>query len=278
MNKTTTTPKVSVLMPAYNVEKYIDEAIQSILNQSFTDFEFIIVDDCSTDKTWEIIQKYAQKDSRITAKQNKINLGISSTRNYLILLCDTESKYAIWQDSDDISLPERIRHQYDFMENNPDVGICGGYLQYFDETGELSLRKYAETDTEIRKTIFRYSPVAQPSSIIRKECFAVTGMFPLASPVAEDLAMSFQIGTKYKFANLPEILIKYRQVNNGATFSKLHIMELYTIFLRVRYASLNQDSYKMSLFDKLFNTAQYLTIFLIPPKIKIAIFNFFRNS
>ncbi len=271
-----TTPKVSVLMPAYNAEKYIGEAVESILNQTFTDFELIIIDDCSTDKTWEIIQEYAEKDKRIVSVKNERNIGISWTRNKLITL--SKCKYTVWQDADDISLHYRIEHQYNFMEQNPEVGISGGYLQYFDEKKQLGLRKYKLTDPEIRKTIFRYSPVAQPAAIIRKECFDNTGMFPLASPVAEDLAMSFQIGTKYKFGNLPEVLIKYRQVGDGATFSKLRIMELYTIFLRIRYSYTNMESYRMSFTDKVYNFIQYIALFLIPAKFKIALFNLIRNS
>ncbi len=271
-----TTPKVSVLMPAYNAEKYIGEAIVSILNQSFKDFEFLIIDDCSTDKTGEIIQEFAKRDPRIITIRNEKNLGISRTRNKLISL--SKGKYIVWQDADDVSMLYRIDHQYTFMEQNPEVGICGGYLLYFKDKKELGIRKYATNDAELRKSIFRYSPVSQGAAIIKKECFDSTGMFPMASPVAEDLAVSFQIGTKYKFANLPEIIIKYRQVGNGATFSKLRIMEMFTLFLRVRYYYTNSESYKMSFTDKLYNALQYLLVFLIPPKIKIWLFNLIRNS
>lgn len=262
-------------MPAYNADKYIGEAIESILHQTFTDFEFIIIDDGSKDNTWRIMEEYSKKDKRITIVKNEKNLGIAETRNKLISL--SKSSYIVWQDSDDISMPYRIEHQYNFMEKHKDVGICGGYLRYFDSKGDLGLREYALNDKEIRKTIFRYSPVAQPAAIVRKECFENTGMFPTVSLVAEDLAVSFQIGTKYKFANLPEVLIRYRQVASGATFSKLRIMEMFTLFLRMRYSYTNPESYTMSAGDKIYNTIQYLSVFLIPPKFKIWLFNLIRN-
>ena len=260
-------------MPAYNAEKYIGEAIESILNQTFKEFEFIIIDDCSTDGTWGIIQKYAAKDPRIVPLQNEKNLSISPTRNKLIGL--SKGKYVVWQDADDISIPYRLEHQYKYMEEHLEVGISAGYLHYFNENGMGNIRKYAPDDTTLRSKIFRYSPCAQPAAIIRRECFKKVGLFPMASPVAEDLAMSFQIGTQYKFGNIQEVLIKYRETDTGVTYTKLRIMELYTIFLRYRFAG---NGYTMTLGDKVYTLVQYFSVFLIPPKLKIMLFNLIRNS
>jgi len=261
-------------MPAYNAEKYIGDAIESVLDQTFTDFEFIIIDDFSTDRTWRIIQEYARKDKRITVLRNDRNLGVSLTRNKLIML--SEGKYIVWQDSDDISMPYRIAHQYDFMEKHPEVGICGGYLQFFGAKGLGRVRKYAPDDASLRKTIFRYSPVAQPAAILRQACLEKTGFFPALSPVAEDLALAFQIGTRYKFANLQEIVIKYRENEQGITFTKLRIMELFTLFLRAQYEG--HKAYKMRSSDKIYNTVQSALVYAIPPRLKIKIFNLLRNG
>jgi len=269
-----TSPKVSVLMPAHNTDKYIGEAIESILKQTFKDFELIIIDDGSTDQTWKIIQEYARKDSRVIPLQNEKNLGISPTRNRLIAL--SKGKYIVWQDADDISMPYRIEHQYIFMEDHPDVGICGGYLQFFNEKGLTSVRKYAPDDASLRKSIFRYSPVAQPSAIVRKSCFESLGSFSESLAVAEDLACSFKIGTRYKFANLEEILIKYRESPMSATYKHLAAIERNTLMLRRHYA-LN-PSYIMSTSDVVLNCIQTLSIFLIPSRLKIWIFNLIRNS
>jgi len=267
-------PNVSVLMPVYNMEKYIGDAIESILNQTYRDFEFIIIDDCSVDKTWEIIKKYASKDNRIIAEKNERNLGIYGTRNKLISLA--KGVYIVWQDADDISLLYRIEHQYKFMEEHLEIGISGGFLNYFNEDGEHGIRKYPADDRSLRKMIFKYSPIAQPAAIIRKECFNVTGLFPLASPVAEDLAMSFQIGTKYKFGNLQEILIKYRENRNGATFKKLKKMELYSIFLRYLYSK--STAYSPTWMDKAFNFIHLYLIFFVPSRFIIWVATFIRNN
>lgn len=266
--------KISVLMPAYNVENYIEEAVQSILNQSFKDFELIILEDSSTDNTWEIMQKFPEMDNRISVYKNDENLGISKSRNKLIKLA--KAKYIAWQDADDISLPERLEHQFEYMENNPDIGISGGYLEFFDSNNNTSIRKYSSEDSVLRKKIFRYSPVAQGTAIIRREVFEITGYFPGISPVAEDLAMSFLIGTKYKFGNLHEVILRYRQNENSVTFKNLKVNELFTIFLRYRFGK--HPAYKMLFTDKIYNLLQHFSIFLIPTKIKIIIFNFLRNS
>jgi len=268
------TPLISVLMPAYNTDRYIGEAIESILNQTFKEFELIIIDDASTDRTWEVIQKYAKLDKRIHAEKNSHNLYIANNRNKLIGMA--RGKYIAWQDADDISVKERLEKQYAFLENNPPVGIVGGYLLFFDESGGTSIRKYSQDDTDLRKTIFRYSPVAQPTAMIRRECFHMVGLYDPKYPPAEDIDMSFRIGRHWKFANLPYITLKYREHYISATFNRLKKIEQST--LEVRYKNDGQFGYRMSLFDKVFNLLQYFSIYFIPAYTRIRMFNFFRNT
>lgn len=261
-------------MPAYNAESYISESIESIVNQSFTDFELIIIDDGSTDRTWEIMKEYVKKDKRIIALKNEKNLWISWVRNKLLSFAQWE--YILWQDADDISMDYRIEKQYNFMKIHPEVWICGGGLQFFNQTGSISRRLYKESDEEIRRTIFRYSPVSLPASIMRKESVEKVGWFDNWLDVAEDLNLSFKVGRYYKFANLPEILIRYRESDNSTTFKKLKEMELKT--LQIRWKNDWNWIYKMSLSDKIYNIFQYVSVYLIPWKIKIQIFNFIRNQ
>ncbi len=267
-------PRISVLTPAYNAEKYIGEAIESILNQTHSDFEFIIVDDCSTDRTWDIILEYAGKDPRVVPVKNENNLGIAGNRNKLLGLA--KGKYIVWQDADDLSLPYRLEYQYNFMEKNEDVGICGGWLQFFNDRGNISIRKYKEKDEDVRKTIFRFSPVSQPSSIIRKKALDEVGFYDLHYPPAEDLDMSFRIGRNHKFANLQKVVVRYRESYKGATFTQLKTMELKTFSVRLRHS--DNKIYKMSFLDHVYNITQYISMLIIPARIKIRLFNFIRNS
>ena len=260
-------------MPVFNAEKYVDEAINSILNQSFKEFELLIVDDCSTDNTWKIIQAHAKKDKRIIPVRNAKNLYIAGNRNKLIKLA--KGKYIAWQDADDISMPNRLKHQYQFLEKHPEVGIVGGFLQFFADTGNTSIRKYAPDDETLRKNIFKFSPVAQPAAMIRIKILQKAGEYNLKYPPAEDIDMSFRLGINSKFANLQETVIKYREHPKSSTFTRLKKIETSTLEIRKKYA--NKYGYKMSISDKIYNSLQYLSIFLIPPRMKIYFFNIFRN-
>ena len=269
----TKSPAVSVLMTAYNVQKYIGLAIESILSQTFSDFEFIILDDASTDRTWQIIQDYSKNDSRITALKNETNLGISASRNRLVSIA--KGKYIVWQDADDISLLPRLEKQYQFMEANPQVGICGGWLHFFNQDRNISIRKYRSQDADLRRRIFRYSPVAQPAAIIRKDALEKTGRYDESLAVAEDLDMSFRLGRDCQFANLPEIIVKYREHSGSTTYKKIKELEKNTFKIRRRF--LADKHYHFSSIDFFYNLVQFSTMYLLPPRIRVAFFNFIRN-
>ena len=116
-------PLVSVLIPCYNCEKYVEEAVMSIIEQSYSNLEILVIDDGSTDNTGSILQELAQKDSRIRYIKNETNLKLIRTLNKGIDLC--RGKYIARMDADDISLPTRIVKQVNFLEKHPDIGIVG---------------------------------------------------------------------------------------------------------------------------------------------------------
>ncbi|NMB83850.1 glycosyltransferase family 2 protein [Candidatus Roizmanbacteria bacterium] len=268
-------PLVSVLMPAYNAELYIGEAIESILNQTFKDFEFIIVDDASTDKTWETINKYAKKDKRIRAYQNKKNLKISLTLNKGIKA--TKGKYIARMDADDWSYPYRLNKQVDFMENNPEVVICGGTMNICDSRLRiLAKREYPKDNDRLKKIIFRHSPFCHPSVIYRTDiAVKVKGYFDQYN-CAEDIDFYFKMGQHGKFSNLSIPLIKYRTVPGSISHRYEKRQEIVTI--QSRFYAVKKYGYKMSFFDKIYNCLQYISIFIIPPVVKIWLFNKLRNS
>jgi GT2 family glycosyltransferase len=167
--------------------------------------------------------------------------------------------------------------QKEYLDKNNNVGIVGGYLDFFSDRCEyISTRKYPETDSEIRNIIFRYTPVAQPAAMIRKECFDNVGYFDEKIPVAEDLDMNFRIGEQYQFANLQEPVIRYRLNDASSTFKRLRKIEINTIKIRRKY--FDNPKYKVKISDKIYNVLQYISIYLIPAKLKITIFNFLRNT
>ncbi len=266
--------KISVVIPAYNAAKYLPDAIESILNQTFQNFEIIVIDDCSTDKTWAVIQELASNDPRIRAYQNDQNLGIAGNRNKGVSL--VAGKYLAWQDADDISLPSRLETQFQFMESHPEVGIVGGYLELFRGNKVLGVRKYPPDDASLRQCIFRYSPIAQPAAMVRLEALHKAGEYNLKYPPAEDIDMTFRIGERYKLANLEEIIVRYRESDTSATFTRLRKMELSTLEIRRKHAK--SEAYNMTIGDWIYNGAHYISVWLVPPKLKIRFFNFWRNS
>lgn len=209
-------PKVSVIMPVYNTEKYLPQAIESILNQDFSDFEFIILDDCSKDKSFEICQNYSQKDKRIKLFQNKKNRWISFCRNKLISLAETD--FICSQDSDDVSALNRISLLYDFLQKNHLFAVCSGNLEIIDENDKiLWFRKYSQN---VEKIILKKSPIANGASIFRKSVFLEVWGYDKNLDFAEDYDLWLKFFSKwYKIWILPNFFSKHR-IRTGQTKSK----------------------------------------------------------
>lgn len=268
-------PKISVIMAAYNVKRYIGEAIESILHQTFKDFEFIIIDDCSIDNTWEIIQKYAKNDNRIIPFKNKENLKLSETLNKGIAIA--KGKYIARMDADDISVEDRLQKQFDYMERNPEVGILGGTMEIKDTNNRIiGKRKYNLTDRQIRKKIYRYSPFCHPLVMIRKSTLDQIGGYDVKWNPAEDYDLYFRIGKYCRFANLEDLLLKYRVIPMSMTTGLTNKMYFKTLDIRKKYS--NDDFYKMNLFDKVYTFLQWVAIYILPARFKIWLFHLFRDS
>lgn len=267
--------KVSVLMPAYNAEKYIAEAIESILNQTFKDFELIIINDCSTDETWNLIQKYSKLDNRIKSFQNTSNLKLSKTLNRGIDLAN--GKYIARMDADDVSMPERLQKQFDYMEQHPDVGIIGSTMEIMNADGKIiGKRRYGLIDAQIRRNMYRYSPFCHPAIMIRKSILELAGKYDERWNPAEDYELYFRIGKYSKFANLEDSLLRYRILLKSMTMGLTNKMYWKTVEIRRKYS--DQDPYKMGLADKIYNLLQIITMCCVPPNLKIRLFNLIRNS
>jgi len=264
-------PLVSVVTPAYNAARYIREAIESVRAQTYRNFEHIVIDDGSTDETFEIASQFARLDARLCCDRNERNLGIAETRNRGIALA--RGKYLMWQDADDISLPYRMREQVDLLERNQDVGIVGGGLRIFDETGDLGERMYLTGDAAMRRVIFRHSPVSQPAAMIRMSVLQKCGRYMY--PPTEDLDMLFRIGRVSRFANLDKVVVRYRESPTSATSSRLRIMEKNTLMIRRRNLG---TGYPFSALDLLYNLVQLTALYLLPAKSKLWLFKAIRDK
>jgi len=269
----TNNPLVSVIIPAYNADKYLGEAIDSILSQTYKNIEVIIIDDASTDGTLKIIREYQLKDERIRLYSNKKNVGIGANRARGIELA--KGKYICWQDADDVSLLDRISNQVDYLDRHKSVGIVGGFIHFFDENGDSVIRRYDEHDAALRNKIFRYNPVAQPASMARAEVYNEVGTYDSKYVVSEDLEMIFRIGVKYKFANIQKVVLKYRQSTNSLTRTNLQKMEKATLILRQQYSK--NTEYNFTLLDWLYNVSQRVSM-VLPIGARMFIFRIIRGD
>jgi glycosyltransferase involved in cell wall biosynthesis len=210
-------PKVSIVLPVYNAEKFLDENINAILNQSFDDFEFIIINDASTDNSFNMLKEYQKKDKRIILLDNKKNLGCVNTRNKGIKLAKGE--YIAAMDPDDVCLKDRFKIQVNYLDKHPEIFLIGGSAIVIDEEGNRMgvLEKY-DNHKKIEKRLRDFNCMIHPSIMYRntKEFFYRDKFI-----ISDDYDFILRIlSANKKITNVPEFLIKYR-INKGSfTFTK----------------------------------------------------------
>ena len=201
-------PKISVIMPAYNAEKYLKEAIDSILTQTFADFELIVINDCSKDATEQIILSY--DDSRVVYLKNEQNLGVAGTLNRGLSVAQGE--YVARMDADDISEPQRLQVQLKFLEAHPQVVMCGSHVTVFFDTGEQRVCYYPTNDGQIRAVLLFACPFAHPSVMLRTNVLRDHGLhYDEEFEKVEDYRLWTKLAEYGKLANLPEPLLRYRK-------------------------------------------------------------------
>jgi len=198
-------PKVSVCMPCYNASKYINECIDSVLNQTFTDFEFVIVDDGSTDKTVQIIKTYS--DSRIRLIENEHDF-IESLNTSIRM---AEGKYIARMDADDMMMPDRLLIQYNYMEHHPHIDLLGGGFERFG-SGQGFYRPPVHTNCITMDEMLEHDIIAHPTVMIRKDVFSkIPVLYEDNYRYAEDYKLWMtMLAHGLQLDNLPDILIKYR--------------------------------------------------------------------
>lgn len=199
-------PEVTIIIPVYNGEKYLREAIDSILCQTHSDFVLLIINDCSKDKSVEIIKSY--NDQRIKLLDNEKNLGLSASLN--IAIKNANSKYIARMDQDDISLPNRIEEQLKFMKENQDIGICGTYIEKFGVDEPRTVKNPTKHD-DIKVELLFQNPIAHPAVMINKEILDKHNFrYDTAYDGAEDYDLWERMSNSTKLANMPKVLLRYR--------------------------------------------------------------------
>lgn len=200
--------RVTVVIASYNGARFLPAAIESVLAQSYADFELIVVDDASTDNSREVVQRY--RDSRIRLIANESNAGVAATRNRGLAAASTE--YVLMLDGDDICLPDRIVRQVRFLDEHPDVAVVGTQASTIDTKGRTIGRFWRPTsDAGIRWCGIFQSPVIQSSVAVRRDVvLRELGGYDERYRMGEDFDLWLRVAKKHRIANLVETLIAYR--------------------------------------------------------------------
>jgi glycosyltransferase involved in cell wall biosynthesis len=201
--------KISVIMSVYNGGEYLKEAIDSILNQTFSNFEFLIVNDASIDSTSTILSQYS--DPRIRVIDNESNKGLTYSLN--LMLDQSRGNYIGRMDADDIALPKRLEIQYKFMEMHLETGICGSFVESFIQgTPKKQIVRFPKTDMGIRAFAFFQSPFCHPSTMFRKEIIDKYHLqYSSLYIKSEDYALWVELLKYTRGATIPQVLLKYRR-------------------------------------------------------------------
>ena len=218
--------KVSVLMSVYNGEKYLKEAIDSILGQTFKDFEFLIINDGSTDKTAHILKSY--HDPRIKIINNGKNIGISKSRNKALNIA--KGKYIAVMDADDISLPLRLEKEVGFLEQNKNIGLVGTDYLIISQNGKILHTVKCIEDYELLKLkLLEENQFAHSSIMFRKECIKKVGFYREEFMLALDYDFVLRISEEFDVTNIPEYLCKWRINTESVSVKKKTLQDKYSL-------------------------------------------------
>ena len=206
-------PEVSVLMPVYNGERFLGEAIESILNQSFIEFSFLIIDNASTDRSVAIVESY--DDPRIRLVRNETNLGLIHSLNRGLDLA--RGRYVARMDCDDVSLPDRFQRQVRFLNEHVEFGVVGSWVETIGD-GKVTTFEYSSDPDRLRAQLLFDSPLAHPTVMMRRELLNQFGIrYRDAYPQAEDWFFWKECSRWFPITNLEEVLLRHRRTPHSVT-------------------------------------------------------------
>ncbi len=212
-------PIVSVIMPVYNAERYLKQAIESILTQSYTDFEFIIINDGSTDESWNIITSYAERDSRIISV-NQPNKGVVETTNYAASIAN--GVYIARADADDISFKSKLHDLVKCAKSNTQADVIVGSIEVIDNNDEFVYRELVPIyDEDIKRAMYMRNPIPNGATLVKRSVFQEAGGF--ADVFAEDFHLWIRLAKTATYAGTGTTVYKWRMNTAGLTFTNLNL-------------------------------------------------------
>jgi GT2 family glycosyltransferase len=251
-------------MSVYNGMPYLEEAVKSIINQTYKDFEFIIVNDASTDGTLKYLKSL--KDKRIKIINNPKNLGLAASLNKVLLV--TNGKYIARMDADDISLPNRLVIQLKYLEEHPPIALCGCWVDLINKEGKvIGEKKYPTSDSQIKNALKWYQPIVHPTFLARSKFYRQLGGYNENFDYAEDYELLVRAIKKYKLANIPQKLLLWRLADDRRSRKSMKKVDIadFKVKLEILKSNYFGKSYAAYVVKK------FITTFLLPTSLKVFI-------
>ncbi len=271
-------PLVSIVMPVYNAGRYLREAINSILHQTYPRYEFYLVDDRSTDNSWQIIKGYKKLyPKKIKAVRLKKNTNSAGNGAVNAVYTQLKGKYIARMDADDIAMPDRIEKQVAFMEEHPLAILCGTQGLVIDEKGFVTGDKIFPTEAEdIYKEYFVLHPILHPSVMFRKSRIPHRNhLYEEKYGINDDYYTFFELLQYGQFYNLNEYLLQYRL--HGKNSSLMNPKAKFITSLIIRIQAVLRFYYKPSLRGIILMLCQIPLVLLLPEKYIVPLYSFIRG-
>jgi glycosyltransferase involved in cell wall biosynthesis len=269
-------PLISVILPVYNADKYLVEALESLRYQTYPHFEVIAIDDASTDLSYKILKNYAKLDSRFHVFKNKENLKIANSLNFG--LTKAKGHFIARMDADDISLPNRFQKQIKYLLSHPGVVVVGGQCLTIDKDSHITGKKLFPTNhIAIHELMYTSNPLQHPSIMINRSLLpkGFSWYNPHLTP-AEDLDLYFRLGKFGLYANLHSAVLMYRQHKDSETFKNPKYT--FKITKKVRRLALSKYGYKPNLKSLILASLQSLALSILPSSLIFPVYRFIRGT
>jgi GT2 family glycosyltransferase len=259
---------VTVLVPVYDGEAYIAKAIESVLSQSYCDFELLVIDDGSHDRTPEILARYATLDPRVRVLRHD-NHGVGYTINRG--LHEARGRYIAELGADDLALPGRLQKQCEFLDAHPDYVAVGGYLRIVDSHDRtIGTRTYPTSDERLRATMLLFNPFASPAIMYRREDAIAAGGYTTRFATCEDYDFLLRLARRGKVANLAEPMTAYRF--HGTSTKSTRTLAQLRDTIRIKRTAFAEYGYRPTIAARAVNAAQEL-LALLPGGVSYWLFN-----
>lgn len=239
-------PRVSVITPAYNAAAYLEETVESVQNQTFTDWEMLIVDDCSQDDTYSLAKKLSDKDARIRVFKNEKNIGVAASRN--VALDAALGDYIAFLDSDDLWLPQKLEKQVDFMDKGQYILTYTNYQKFNSCTGEIYKKVIRAPASMTANQIYGDTSIGCLTVMVNRKKIGNFHM-PLLSHMEDNITWQEILAMGHKAYRMDEVLSLYRAGNISLTSGKKHAAK--------QQWSTYRDYYKFSVFKSAYYFIQY---------------------